>query len=211
MLSQTNNCQLQRRPIANSQCHGGARSGMGLMELLVSLAIVAALLVAVAVGVDAAFASYQANQEQSTLMQQTRLGLDRMLSQIRRCDRHTPDSASAETDFAAGQTVTDTGIAMVDPSGASIIYRYDSTNLKLLSIIGGQEHVMLEGVQQFDVTLEPARSATSLKTGGEWDLLRRATIRIAVQTTANTAAAGESVGRQTLQLSGSAMPRKNCW
>jgi prepilin-type N-terminal cleavage/methylation domain-containing protein len=156
------------------------RRGMGLVELLVSLAIAASLLTATGVALNASFAAYQVNQQQATLLQSTRLTMNRILSTIRRCKLHAPDTSSQATQFAIGATVTDTGIDMFDANDVETIYRYDAANKRILFIAGGTTHPLLEGVESFNVTLEPMRSAESVRTGGPWDLLRRATIWVSV-------------------------------
>jgi hypothetical protein len=59
--------------------------------------------------------------------------------------------------------------------------------------------------------MEPMRSATSIKTGGGYDLLKRATVNITVRTTEENSLASETTGTQTLTLSASVMPRRNVW
>ena len=75
----------------------------------------------------------------------------------------------------------------------------------------GKTYPLIRGVESFSVTLEPMRSPSAARTGAGWDLLRRATVQMTVRTTEETSMATEGVGRITLTLSGSVMPRRNTW
>jgi hypothetical protein len=187
------------------------RRGVGLAELLIALSISAALLTATAVAIDASFKAYAINQEQSDLTQRTRLAMYRMTTMIRQTKEHAPTTAGKATLFASGATVTDTGIDMFDLEGNSVSYFYDAPNKRLMASINGVERPMCEGVQSFTVRLEPMRSTTSIRTGGPWDLMKRATLEMTVRTTSSTATRGEGVDRQSVTLSASVMPRRNAW
>ena len=76
--------------------------GVGLVELLVALAISAALLTAVAVATDTSFRAYAVNEEQSNLLQRGRLGLNRLITYIRICKEHQPVTAGQINSFATG-------------------------------------------------------------------------------------------------------------
>jgi Tfp pilus assembly protein PilE len=187
------------------------RSGLVLIELMIALSISAALLVATAWAVDASIRAYQINQEQSALIQRARVALYHMTTSIRTTDAHVPDSASARSDFTSGLVVTDTGISMYDLNNQVLTYRYDAINQRLLAITGGQTYTMAEGVTAFSVKMEPMRSDESVRTGGAWDLLRRATITLSVRSNSKTTVGGDSTGQQVLTLSASTMPRQNAW
>lgn len=186
-------------------------SGLVLVELMIALSISAALLVATAWAVDASIRAYQINQEQSSLIQRARVALYHITTSIRTTDAHVPDSASARSDFTSGLVVTDTGISMYDLNNQVLTYRYDAINQRLLAITGGQTYTMAEGVTAFSVKMEPMRSDESARTGGAWDLLRRATITLSVRSNSKTTVAGDSTGQQVLTLSASTMPRQNAW
>jgi hypothetical protein len=66
-------------------------------------------------------------------------------------------------------------------------------------------------VTDFRVKMEPMRSATSVKTGGGWDLLKRATIYLSVRNSDRTSFAGDSTIQVSVSLSNSVMPRRNSW
>jgi prepilin-type N-terminal cleavage/methylation domain-containing protein len=189
-----------------------ARSaGFTLVELLIGLAICAVLMVATAMAIDGTFRAYRFNQEEASLIHSARMAEYRMLSMVRTTREHQPVTAALATQFAAGQVVTDVGLTMLQTDGTEVTFRYDAATHKLLAETGGQSHTMVEGVTQFQVILEPMRSATSIKTGGGWDLLKRATILISVRTTSATATSSETTGQQVLTLSSSVMPRQNTW
>lgn len=187
------------------------RRGLGLAEMMIALVISALLLTATAAALDSSFKAYAINQEQSTLMQSARVAMNRITSTIRLSDTHAPLNNTPLGSFMVGTTVTDTGISMYDETDTLITFKYDSANKKVICVNGTSEHVMLEGVEQFDVVLEPMRSPSSVKTAGSYDLLRRAIITIGIKTNANTAGVGESTGQQIVTLSAAVAPRKNAW
>jgi len=188
------------------------RRGISLVELLIALAISAMLLTATAVAIDASFKSYRINQEQASLIQKARLAANRILANIRQTEAHAPYTTSLLANFAAGQTVTDTGIQMYDDAGTLTRYYLDATNQRLMMRTGSSTpRVLLEGVTNFSMTLEPMRSSTSIRTGGVYDLLSRATILLTVRTADNTVMNSETTGDQTVTISSSVMPRRNVW
>ena len=189
----------------------GMRRGLTFIELLIALAISAVLLTATAVCVDASFRAYQINQEQSTLVQRARIALTRMTTVIRTTADHAPDSPLPASLFASGQTVTDTGIDLFDDTATETIFRYDAPNQRVLAIVGGKTFELLDGVQSFQIKLEPMRSPTSIRTGGGWDLLMRATILMTIRASADSNTATETTGTQTIAMSASVMPRRNVW
>ena len=197
------------------------RRGLGLVELLVSLAIVAALLTAIAVGTHASFRAYAVNQEFSLLTQKTRLAMHRILSDVRTSDTHAVDADPSSTlnqQFKTGTTnVLSNSIAMFDNSNALHVYRWDATNKRLLADVKPfgatttRTHVLLEGVEKFEVTHVPMKSDASARTGGQRDLLRRATILMTVNSTGSAGETGDEGQSQTITLSSSVVPRRNVW
>lgn len=190
----------------------GRRNAVGLVELLVALAISAALLTATAMAIDASFKAYAINQEQSDLTQRSRLAMYRMSAIIRQTQLHQPKSGTtAHNQFVVGKTVTDSAIEMRDLSNKPIMYFHDAPNKRLMVRTETGDHVMCEGVEAFAVTMVPMRSAQSIRTGGGWDLLKRATLLLTVGSTSETSVKGEGSGDQTMTLSASVMPRRNTW
>jgi hypothetical protein len=172
-----------------------------MIELLISLAIVASLLTATAVAVNAAFQAHEINQRQATLLSKARVALAFMTSQIRTTKLHAPDQSTQRAAFATGLTIKDAGLVMYDADDNLLRFYHDTVNKKLMVNTSSGTHTMAVGVEAFSVTLEPMRSVNSIKTGGGWDLLKRATIQITVRTD----------GDETLTLSASVMPRRNAW
>ena len=187
------------------------RRGMGMIELLIAMSISASLLTAVAVAVDASFRGYRTNQEQAILMQRSRVSLNFLCTSIRTTKLHAPLSSTPRLMFEGGATVTDTGIEMFDLNNNLVKFEWDVPSKRLLVTVDGRTHVLAQGVENFSVRMEPMRSAVSVRTGGDYDLLRRATITLTVRTTAESSESMETSGTQTLTLSGSVMPRRNVW
>ena len=75
------------------------------MRWLIALAIGSMVLVAVSYCVDAAFRAYSINQEQSDLMQRSRLAMHRILTAVRTTDAHAPVDAAAKLGFEMGLTL----------------------------------------------------------------------------------------------------------
>lgn len=188
-----------------------ARHGVTLLELLLALSISAVLLVATAVATDASFRAYQTNQEQSTLLQRSRIAIDRLTTIIRTTKDHLPYSTTAAANFKSGQTVSDIGIDLFDVNGVETDFHYDAPTQRILAVVGGKTYVLASGVTAFSIKMAPMRSANSLRTGGAWDLLQRATISMTVRTGGNTSTASETTNTQTVTLSASVMPRRNTW
>src|SRR5260221_14497455 len=130
------------------------RRGMCLVELLVAPSISAALLTATAVAIDASFKAYAINQEMSDLTQRSRLATYRITAMVRQTKLHAPHTAALAAQFAAGKTITDTGIDMFDLNGQAVTYRYDSTAKQLLVDVAGKTHGMCDGVETFTVRME---------------------------------------------------------
>jgi len=187
--------------------------GIGLVELLLALSIIAMLLTATAAAVNASFTSYRINQENALLTQRARLTLQRMLTQIRCTTLHQP--ATYIDNFKSGQIVDDTGISLFlsdAPNAPQYNYYWDSSSQALLCKINDQApRVLLHGVSAFVIRMEPMRSPQAIKTGGVCDLLYRATITLTIHSTADTAANSETTGQQTVTLSSSVVPRRNVW
>jgi len=187
------------------------RRGVGLVELLLALSISALLLTATAVAVDASFKAYANNQEESSLLQQSRMALNRVVTSIRTSDTHAPTDPTLLVDFKAGFKVTGTSIGMFQEDGTNIVYRYDVARKQLVSDIKGKSYILARGVEAFSVSMEPMRSEEALRTGSSYDLLRRATILITLRTTAETAQPSETTGKHPVTLSVSVTPRRNSW
>ncbi|HEV7300182.1 MAG TPA: prepilin-type N-terminal cleavage/methylation domain-containing protein [Tepidisphaeraceae bacterium] len=180
-------------PTAFTRAHGRAttrsrargnrdRSGLGLIELLISLAITSALLTAVAVATAVSAKVVTDNDEFTRAAQAARVALNLMLSD---CRRGAPDA----------NEITNTTLGVVTAENAIRTYRYDEVAQQiLLSDLDaldqpGLEHVVVRNVSaaRFDVT----SSGTPLA-------VRRVTVNLTV-----------SIGGNAVHLSGSAAPRQN--
>lgn len=204
-----NAATMRRRPVPARRRRRGR--GVGLVELLIALTITAGLLTATAVGVHASITAYRTNQELSSLGQRGRLAMHRMLTSIRAAERHLPESDDAAADFRGGLVVSDSGIAMDTPDGKVLAYYHDPATQRLMVKVGTQDHVLLEGVEEFQVRMEPMRSQAHIRSGLHYDLLRRATLLLTIHTTAATAHQSETTGRQSVTISSSVAPRRNTW
>lgn len=187
------------------------RRGVGLVELLVALAISAALLTATAVAIDASFRGYAINQQQADLTQRARITMHRLTTYLRATKEHQPYASSAAATFASGVIATDSGVRMFTNAGQEVAFRLDTATGRLLLSEGGTDRVLLRGVGTFTVSFEPMRSEQSIKTGGPHDLLKRATILLTVQPAGNSADANETYAGHAVTLSSSIMPRRNVW
>lgn len=187
------------------------RKGLGLVELMLSLVIVAILLTAAATALNASIRAYAVNQEQATLMQSARVAMHRIATMIRTGKSHAPQDSALASAFAGGATVTGSAIALFDENDTDVVFSYDAANQRVIATIEGTPHVLARGVTAFSVTMEPMRSQTAIKTGGGYDLLKRATVLITVRGTPETLQSGETTGEQSVTLSISAAPRCNAW
>jgi Tfp pilus assembly protein PilW len=179
--------------------------------MMIALAISAMLLTATAVALDASFRAYRINQEQAALIQRARLAAHRVLTSIRQSEAHAPSTTALLDNFAAGQVINDSGIQMFDDAGNLVVYRFDDATDRLIMRSAGVDRTLLEGVGTFSVTIEPMRSATSIRTGGPFDQLSRATILLTIRSTTGTSSNTEMTGNQTVTISSSVMPRRNVW
>ena len=187
------------------------RSGLGLAELMIALAISAALLTATAFALDTAIKAYRINLQQAALLQNARTAMNRILTTIRRTKLHAPDTAALRTQFAASTTVTGTAIDMFDANNNLLVFRYDTAAKCINLIANGVSHPLIHGVEDFSVTMKPMRSAASAKINGPWDLLERATMQITVRTADQNTMDVESPDSIQVTLSASVMPRRNTW
>ena len=188
------------------------RRGLAVAEMLIALAISGMVLAAVAYSVDTCFRAYSINQEQSDLMQRSRLAMHRILTAIRTTDAHEPADTVAKAAFEGGIVVTDKGIKMIDAYERPVRFDFDQANGTLIATDpSGTEYVLLRGVEAFEVKLEPMRTQQSTRTGGVYDRLLRATVRLTVRTSGNAVDVDETVAAQRVTLSSSAVPRRNVW
>lgn len=105
--------------------------GMSIVEILIALAIAAMLLTATAVAFDAAFHSYNANQDLSMISICSRNAVIQMTHTIRSA-WNDPDVATIYVSPDGNQC------SLVDADGRDVIYRYVPLNQALqVSVDGG--------------------------------------------------------------------------
>jgi len=118
------------------------RSGLSMVEILISLAITALLLTATAIAFDAALTSYKANHDISMVNVAARNAVHQITSTIR--------SAWNDPDFDTIDVSDDgTECALVDSTARHIIYRYaaDSQQLQMNINNGEQWYVLIDNIQ----------------------------------------------------------------
>lgn len=196
-------------------------AGVGLVELLLALSITAALLTATASAIDASFTAYRVNQEQALLTQRARLGLNRIVQEIRLGVIHRPHGTTYQyllqhpTTWPAVYQLTDTGIDLVNQSGKTISYYFQpGSNGQPGSLMcdddgnsSTQARVMIKGVSSFTI----AMGFTRVQHGSTYDLLRSATINMTLASTSDNQSGTESTLSQTMPISATVVPRQNVW
>lgn len=181
--------------------------GLGLVEMLVALSITAALLTAAAIAIDASLKAYSVNQTQAETLHRARIALHRICTLIRTGSDHQPVSVDIQNAFAQGQTVTDSGIELIDPQGNTLQFRFDPEQHRLLLIENDRTHVLLKNVKDFRLRMTPSRSVYSIKTGGDFDRLSRSTLLLTLQPDSDTAHIDPSESERDFTLSTSVTPR----
>ncbi|GIW77005.1 MAG: hypothetical protein KatS3mg104_2068 [Phycisphaerae bacterium] len=181
--------------------------GLGLVEMLVALSITAALLTAAAVAIDASLKAYSVNQTQADTLHRARIALHRISTLIRTGSDHQPVSSDTKDAFAQGQTVTDSGIELIDPQGNVLQFRFDSDHQRLLFVDNGQTYTLLKNVVRFQLRMTPSRSAISIKTGGGFDRLSRATLLLTLRPDIPVGHIDSNESEQSWTLSTSVTPR----
>jgi hypothetical protein len=195
------------------------RRGLGLFELLISLAISAALLTATAVALDASFKAYRVNQELGDITQRARLALHRLVTELRSATDPAP-AADVEAIYRSGINVQTTSIRIDTSPTSAIRYRLVGTQVlrETLNRVSGNwtvasSAVFLDGLTtgDFQITMEPQRSPDAARAGLPCDQLRRASIRLTVRPSAASNLSPERDGSSAITLVSSVVPRKNAW
>ena len=83
--------------------HRQRRRGLGLIELLVSLAISSALLTAVGVAYAASAQAIEANDQFFRASQAARVSVNQIMAEVRKCQSGVVDTASVEISPAVGE------------------------------------------------------------------------------------------------------------
>ncbi len=122
-----NHCR-KRKELEQTGSAASARRkrGLSLVEVLISLSIIALLLVATGTAFDAAFSSYQENHDMATVSVSARNALYQMTNTIRSAWNTDP---TIDPDNAI--YVTDTTCELRNASGNVINYRYNDQETRL--------------------------------------------------------------------------------
>ncbi len=141
---------------------------MSIVEILISLSIAALLLTATAAAFDAAFESYQINNDLTLVSTSSRNALHQICATIR--------SAWNDPDVALISASTDgTELSLTDANGRDIIYRYDANTSQLQVNINADSnwYVMVDNVsaiaagEKVFTTIAPASSHFDFGTVGK--------------------------------------------
>jgi prepilin-type N-terminal cleavage/methylation domain-containing protein len=111
--------------------------GLSLIELLVALPIVAMLLTATAVAIDASFKAYASAAEQASTQAATRMVTHRLLTMLRTSTAHgplLPDGSATPPVTLVGDTIYSSYIELLDPNGDIIRVEYRAADQELWMI-----------------------------------------------------------------------------
>ncbi|MBT8486460.1 MAG: prepilin-type N-terminal cleavage/methylation domain-containing protein [Phycisphaerales bacterium] len=184
------------------------RRGFNLVELLIALAISAALLSATMVALDASFMAYQATTEVASTHTIGRLAMHRILTLIRTGTEFAPlpvdpRDSIVESDF----------IDFRMPDNSILSIEWDEDDEALYVVVGGAggpRHLLLEGViRQLDGGGDPVSPFTL-----EYELgftLFRATIDLAIVPDDNMSVELDGDNQEVIRLVATAMPRESAF
>ena len=178
------------------------RRGFSLVELLVALAITAALMVATLTALDASFTAYQTTTETASTHAIGRLTVDRIQAMIRTGQGFGP------LPLLPSQTTLESNyIDIVTPAGEQITIEWQPSTESLYVIVNGDEHLLMEGViaQNDPVTGESVAPFTLDFAAGRQ--LYRATIDFLIVPDDNMNVVLDGDSQKTLHLIASSMPR----
>jgi prepilin-type N-terminal cleavage/methylation domain-containing protein len=196
-------CSLQR---------SGARRGFNLIELLISLAITAVIMVATMVAIRASFMAYQSTTEVASTNSIARLAMHRMLALI----RTGQDFLGPYPDDPNELLLESTYVELVTPAPASDEIRiewietadanHSVGNALYASINGGAPDVILEGViATVDGAGNPIMPFTLEYIAGRQ--LSRVTIDLTIVPDDNLSVTLDGHNTATIRLVASTMPR----
>ena len=126
-------------------------AGLSLVEVLISLAIMALLLTATGIAFDAALDNYKINHDMASVSVSARNALYQMTSTIRAAWNLDPET---DPDYAIDVAEDGMSCALRDSSDRAVIYRYDDDSRELQVNIDDAEqwYVMVENV--FPITVD---------------------------------------------------------
>lgn len=207
----------------NSQIHRIHRRhrGLSLAEMLISLAISAALLAATMVAVDTSFRAYADAADQAGTQSATRMLTNRLLMLIRVSTAHgplLPDGGVDPPVTLNGNTITSNFIELVAPNGdlLQIVYRADDDELWLITTpppVGGVVQPSLQQPILGGVTAAQFVSTRRMNDEGLW-VLERSSIDLTVMPDDDTTLSIEKrdehheAAVNPIRIIASTMPRK---
>lgn len=128
--------------------------GFTVVELLISLAITALLLAAVAAAFNASVKNYQENEKIFQTMNNARQALLRMTAQLRTADGNSVDTTTADC-------------MLITATGQNITYRFNSADRKLYLItnddLSDSDYVLCGNVAAMSFTKTPTDDGLHVK------------------------------------------------
>ncbi|MCE2884422.1 MAG: prepilin-type N-terminal cleavage/methylation domain-containing protein [Planctomycetaceae bacterium] len=180
--------------------------GFSLVEMLIALAISAALLVAVLSALVASFRAYQATTEQASTHVVGRVIMHRMMALV----RNGVDFGPLPEDARDRYVVTDEFI-FVDEDGREIALRLDrAASALLMQVDDASEQLLLEGVRGPADSTGEAIGAFTLEFENGTRLVR-ASFDLTVDADDNASVALEGDEVIPIRLVGSTAPRRLTW
>ncbi len=193
----------------------GRRGSMGLslVELLMAMAITAALLTATMVALDASFQAYAAAAESASTQTASRMIVNRLLMMIRTSVAHgplAPEDAPGDPDVTFnGNEVESWYLELQDIRGNLVRLEYRSVEQQLWVEVTdplGAEltafQPMLGGVTDARFLLQRRESSS-----GQW-VLERATMELVIVPDPDNTLAIENDSNTTIRIIASSMPRR---
>ncbi len=186
-----------------------APRGLSLVEVLVSLAITAALLTATMVAIDASFKAYAAAAESASTQTATRLTVHKLLGMVRNATVHGPLSTSDDIDANfVGNKATSDYITLLEPDGDLITLSYDAGTKQLMMTLVpdgasvGTTQPVLGGVTDASFVIRRKRLPS-----GIW-VLSRASIDLTVEPDPDNTLALEASDTPPVRFIASTKPRR---
>ncbi|OHB66048.1 MAG: hypothetical protein A2Y77_07130 [Planctomycetes bacterium RBG_13_62_9] len=133
--------------------------GFTLVECLISLALSAILLTALAAAFNASVINYRENEEIYQTINNARQALTRMTSQLRTASPHP----TAEPKWAVDPLEPDNRCTFHTPANEPITYEFRSANGKLYVITDGHEYVLCKNVTAATFTKTPTADVNDCK------------------------------------------------
>ncbi len=118
-------------------------AGFTIAELLISLAIMALILVAVAAAFNASVISYRDNEDIFKTINNARQALTRITNQLRTADAVDPNAPSNQC-------------SLITAGGDDITYRYDNSDNKLYVDFNSNSYVLCDNVTAMTFTKDTA-------------------------------------------------------